>query len=58
MTSTTAELGDADSAGTSNTATAGAATGFNLNVVKTDVNGITFKMVKLKHERCKIWFFR
>ena len=45
MTSTTAELGDADSAGTSNTALQGAATGFNLNVVKTDVNGITFKMV-------------
>jgi hypothetical protein len=45
MTSTTAELGDADSAGTSNTALEGAATGFNLNVVKNDINGVTFKMV-------------
>ena len=45
MTSTTAELGDADSAGTSNTALEGAATGFNLNIVKNDINGVTFKMV-------------
>ena len=45
MTSTTAELGDADSAGTSNTALEGAATGFNLNVVKNDISGVTFKIV-------------
>ena len=45
QTSTTAELGDADAAGESNSALEGAAKGFNLNVVKNDINGVTFKMV-------------
>ena len=45
QTSTTATLGDADAAGESNSALQGAAKGFNLNVVKNDVNGVTFKMV-------------
>jgi hypothetical protein len=45
QTSTTAELGDADAAGESNTVLEGAAKGFNLNVNKQDVNGVTFKMV-------------
>ena len=45
QTSTTAELGDADAAGESNTVLQGAAKGFNLNVVANDINGVTFKMV-------------
>ena len=45
QTSTTAKLGDADAAGESNTVLQGAAKGFNLNVNKQDVNGVTFKMV-------------
>jgi len=45
QTSTTAELGDADAAGESNSALQGAAKGFNLNVVKNDVPGITVKVV-------------
>ena len=45
QTSTTAELGDADAAGESNTVLEGAAKGFNLNVVANDINGVTFKMV-------------
>jgi hypothetical protein len=45
QTSTTAELGDADAAGESNSALEGAAKGFNLNVVKNDISGVTFKIV-------------
>ena len=45
QTSTTATLGDADAAGESNSVLEGAAKGFNLGVVNTAVNGVTFKMV-------------
>ena len=44
QTSTTATLGDADAAGESNSALEGAAKGFNLNVVKNDVPGVTVKV--------------